>query len=144
MSLKKYEIKTYATKDLYERVNQEATARRTTMARIMRDGLSEYFLLREEMANAISNPGTLGENHTGKIIHTLLARSEERLLLGLENIKQLIIRTQKQQEALITMLDQFYLDLMQFFPSIPRHTLSQAKALAIQRHQEWLTRINNV
>ena len=51
------------------------------MAKVIRDSLTEYFLLREELASAIESPGNLGENHTGKIIHTLLSRTEERLVM---------------------------------------------------------------
>jgi hypothetical protein len=47
------------------------------------DILREYFALRVEMASVMTAPGQPGDRHTG-LIHSLLARSEERLAATLE------------------------------------------------------------
>ncbi|MCD6040238.1 MAG: hypothetical protein K0S27_1638 [Gammaproteobacteria bacterium] len=137
MQLKKYEIKTYVSKDIYQRVTQESLARRTTRAKIIRDGLSEYFLLREEMANAIETPGELGDHHTGKIIHTLLARTEERLKLIIDHLETQITETQTQLKTLTHKVDQFYFDLMHYLPRIPPELENHAKATAEARYRKW-------
>lgn len=137
MQLKKYEIKTYVTKEIYLRINQEATARNSTMAKVMRDSLAEYFLLREELANAIESPGSMGDSHSGKIIHTLLARTEERLLLTIECLQKQLIETLEQQQLLSTMIDLFYLELMKYLPQIPKELLANANAMAKERHNKW-------
>ncbi len=137
MQLIKYQIKTYLSKELYQRVVQEAALRKTTLSKILRDGLMEYFILREEMASAIESPGQLGENHTGQIIHTLLARTEERLALIVNQLEKKLHVTQVDLGFIITMLDQFYFDLMQYLPKLPSELAGHALALAKARHTKW-------
>ena len=49
-----------------ERVRLEAVARRTKMAMIIRDSLTQYFSIQEELVSAIETPGNLGDNNSGK------------------------------------------------------------------------------
>lgn len=104
MKLNKYEIKAYVTRELHQRVAEEALIRNMTMSRIIREELNEYFSLREELANAIVIPGDLGENHTGKIIHTLLAHTEERFDLRINKLEKQVLVVDNQLKLLINML----------------------------------------
>jgi hypothetical protein len=144
MQLKKYEIKTYVTKDIYQRVSKEAGEKKSTMAQVIREGLIEYFLLREELANAIESPGNLGENHTGKVIHTLLARTEERMSLTVSKLEKKLDGFQQKQELLIAMVDQFYLSLMQCIPKPHEELTSAAIAAANLRYQQWLKDVEKI
>jgi hypothetical protein len=138
MKLKNYEIKAYVTKDLHERVRLEAVAKRTKMAMIIRDSLTQYFSIQEELVSAIETPGNLGDNNSGKIIHILLARTEERIELVINDLEKKIETTNQKMDLIVVMIDQFYLDLMQYFPKIPENFLTEAYGLAKLRHEEWL------
>lgn len=138
MTLKNYEIKSYVTKDLYDRVRLEAVARKTKMAMIIRDSLEKYFTLQEEFASAIEIPGNLGDTHSGKIIHTLLARTEERMEMVIKDLDEKLEVSYKKLHLLIVMVDQFYLDLMQYLPKIPEKMMPQMQALAKLRYDGWL------
>ncbi len=144
MQLIKYQIKTYLSKELYQRVTQEAALRRTTLSKILRDGLMEYFILREEMASAIESPGQLGENHTGQIIHTLLARTEERVALIVNQLEKKLGATHADLRFLITMIDRFYFDLMQYLPKLPIELTQNALATAKMRHEKWRETIEKI
>jgi hypothetical protein len=144
MQLKKYEIKTYVSKDIYQRVTQEALTRRSTRAKIIRDGLSEYFLLREEMASAIESPDELSENHTGKVIHTLLARTEERIKLMIDHLENKVVKNDTQLKTLIIMVDRFYFELMQYLPKLPTELTSHAIATARVRYEQWQKEIEKI
>jgi hypothetical protein len=104
---------------------------------VIRDGLSEYFLLREEMANAIESPGELGDNHTGKVIHTLLARTEERLKLIIDHLKSEVAKNHAQLKTLTHMVDRFYFDLMHYLPQLPTELANHARATAEARYIKW-------
>src|SRR5437867_12766446 len=67
----------------HRQLQQEAAARRVSMTACVGDCLREYFALRVEMASAVAAPGKSGERHTG-LIHSILARTEERLAATLE------------------------------------------------------------
>ena len=56
----------------------EAAARGVSMTACVGECLREYFALRVEMASVVDAAGQPGERHTG-LIHSILARSEERL-----------------------------------------------------------------
>jgi hypothetical protein len=47
-------------------------------------------------------------------------------------------------DFVIAMLDQFYFDLMKFFPNIPKQLLLAATSIAHQRHTEWLETIKKI
>lgn len=70
--LRKYELRAHVEIKEYQRVEKEATSRRATLAKTVRDCLNEYFNLREELATAMTDPGEAGEQQTDKIIHTLI------------------------------------------------------------------------
>jgi hypothetical protein len=144
MQLLKYQIKTYVTKEIHERVAKEAMARNCTMGRIIRDGITEYFLLREELANAIESPGNIGDSHTGKIIHTLLARSEQRSALLIEQLEKRLVSVYEQLDFLITMIDRFYINLMQYLPEIADKLKNHAIISSKIRHTQWLSEINKI
>jgi hypothetical protein len=53
MKLQNYEIKVNVTKDLYQRILQEASAKNSKMAKVVRECVLQYFSLREELASSI-------------------------------------------------------------------------------------------
>ena len=67
----------------YRQLRQEAAARGVSLAACIADCLREYSALRAEMASAVTAAGEPGTPHTG-LIHSLLARTEQRVLATLE------------------------------------------------------------
>ena len=67
----------------HRQLQQEAAARGISMTACVGECLREYFALRVEMASVVDNPGKPGERHTG-LIHSILARTEERLAATLD------------------------------------------------------------
>jgi hypothetical protein len=67
----------------HRQLQQEAAARGISMTACVGDIIREYFALRVEMASAVALPGKPGERHTG-LIHSILARTEERLAATLD------------------------------------------------------------
>src|SRR2546422_8948231 len=80
----KQPIRTHLSAEDQERLGQEATARGVSTSQCIRDCLREYFALRAEVATAFETPGGAGEPPTTGLIHTLLARTEGRLVATLE------------------------------------------------------------
>src|SRR5437879_11945705 len=79
----KQPIRTHLSAEEQERLGKEATARGISISQCIRECLAEYFALRAEVATAFETPGRPGEPRTGRI-HTLLARTEARLVATLE------------------------------------------------------------
>src|SRR2546427_10018158 len=79
----KQPIRTHLSAEERERLGQEATARGISISQCIRECLGEYFALRAEVATAFETPGRPGEPRTG-LIHTLLARTEARLVRTLQ------------------------------------------------------------
>ena len=77
------EVHSYLSPSDYRRLEQEAAARGASVSKCVADCLGEYFALRVEMASVVAAPGQLGEPHQG-LIHSLLARTEERLAATLK------------------------------------------------------------
>ncbi|MGE3920961.1 MAG: hypothetical protein AB7F64_08570 [Gammaproteobacteria bacterium] len=137
MSNRNYRINVCFTKEDYQLLNAESVSRNTNLAETIRDCLGEYLSLREELATAIEQPRKLGAPHSGKIIHVLLARSEERIAASLDRIDHAIAELNEKNALLRMMIDQFYFDLMQYLPEIPLELLATAKTRATTRHRKW-------
>src|SRR5438034_852243 len=85
----KQPIRTHLSAEEQERLGQEATARGISISQCIRECLAEYFALRAEVATAFETPGRPGEPRTG-LIHTLLARTEARLVATLETCAEAV------------------------------------------------------
>ena len=130
---------------MYEQITREASNRCATIAKTVRDHLAEYMALRSELANAIEAPGELGDNHSGKIIHTLLARTEARMALSIDDLQKTIVLSSDEAsnalQKIITMISELHLDLMRYFPKMPEELANSAKTTAKVRHNAWLETI---
>jgi hypothetical protein len=80
MSQGRRHVQTYLGLAEYGRLQREAAARGATISKCAADCLREYFALRAELATALETAGEPGDPHHGTIIHSILARSEERLV----------------------------------------------------------------
>ncbi len=97
------------------------------------DLLREYFALREEMASGGTVPGQPGDRHRG-LLHSFLARSEERLAAALEE------RTGELGERLRRlelMLDRFVLIYLVHALEVPPDLQNAAIASATRRYRNY-------
>src|SRR2546426_12549536 len=101
----KRRIRTPLSAEDQERLGQEATARGVSTSQGMRDCLREYFALRAEVATAFEAPGGAGEPPTTGLIHTLLARTEGRLVATLERCADAVGRVRANVHVVQSMLD---------------------------------------
>ena len=120
----------------YRRLQQEAAARGASLSKCVAECLREYLALRAEMAGVVEAPGELGEPHQG-LIHTLLARTEERLAATLEAHAERTAGLQETLRMVESMLDRLTLLYLTHTPEIPQEHRDGAVAMAKRRYLKW-------
>ncbi len=120
----------------YRRLQQEAAARGVSLSRCVADCLREYLALKAEMAGVVEAPGALGEPHQG-VIHTLLARTEERLAATLEAHGERTAELPGRLRVIERMLDRLAMLYLIHTPEIPPDLKERAVTTAKSRHQRW-------
>ena len=78
------EVHVYLAPEDYRRLRLEALARGVSLSKCAGDCLAEYFALRQEMATAFETPDQVGPLAPPRVIHVLLAQTEQRLVATLE------------------------------------------------------------
>ncbi len=118
----------------YLRLKREAAARGTTISKCVADCLEEYFGLRAELATAVETPGQPGEPHRGGIIHSLLARSEERLVATLDRRATELREELRLLQAMLDYLVNVYLERT---PELPAELQAGARVSANRQYANW-------
>ena len=134
MSQTRRHVQTYIGSAEYWRLQREATARGATISKCTADCLREYFALRTELATAIETPGEPGEPHQGAIIHSLLARSEERLVATLDRRTAELLG---ELRCVRSMLDRLALMYLIHTPEVPQELRDGAIASANRRYANY-------
>ncbi len=111
-------------------LKQEAAARGVSMTACVGDCLREYFALRVEMASVVDAAGTPGERHSG-LIHSILARTEERLAATLEARADELDERLRRIECI---LDRLVVVYLAHTPEVPPQLHAQASASANRRY----------
>src|SRR5438034_1107370 len=114
------EVHSYLTPSDYRRLEQEAAARGASVSKCVADCLGEYFALRVEMASVVAAPGQLGEPHQG-LIHSLLARTEERLAATLKAHGERTAALEDAVQAVRAMIDRLVLLYFVHTPEVEEH-----------------------
>ncbi len=143
MRLKKYEIRMSVSKNLHDRISQEAKYRDTKMANIARERLAKYYFQDERIAKPLETTNTQQENYTNKT-STQTMETEKKLFSGITRIEKQFELVQEQMEFVVIMLDRFYFDIMKFLPNIPEELSLAAVSIAHQRHIGWLETIKQI
>ncbi len=130
------EIHSYVPLDDYRRLQQEAAARGASLSKCVADCLREYLALRAELAGVAEAPGELGEPHRG-LIHTLLARTEERLAASLDAHAARTAGLHETLRVVESMLDRLTLLYLIHTPEIPQERREDAVAMAKRRYLKW-------
>lgn len=133
-----YEARAFLGRDLYSRVVAEMAARNgRTISATIRQILSEYFAMREELASTLE-VGSEGEAGGRRIGHRMLAETEARLVRTIEGEQRRLDRAFARLTAMIEHLD---LDLMTHLPEIAEDLRDAAEASGRRRHLAWLDRV---
>ena len=127
-------VQTYLGAAEYWRLQREASARRATISKCTADCLREYFALRTELATAIETPGEPGDPHQGAVVHSLLARSEERLAATLDRRTVELLGELRRVQS---MLDRLALMYLIHTPEIPQELRAGAIASANRRYANY-------
>lgn len=130
------EIHSYVPLADYRRLQQEAAARGASLSKCVADCLREYLALRAEMAGVALAPGELGEPHQG-LLHTLLARTEERLAATLAAHAERTARLQETLRLIESMLDRLAALYLIHTPELPEERRDGAVAAAKRRYLKW-------
>jgi hypothetical protein len=140
MRLRKHEIRISVTKNLYDRIAQEAKIRDTKMATVAREKLAKHYIPQEKLVSHHEVSNTFQDNN---VIHAKLIKIEKQLSSADSRIDSLLDLSQEQMRFVITMIDWFYFDLMKYLPDIPEEFTHVAEATAKLRHSRWLEMIKN-
>jgi hypothetical protein len=130
------EVHSYIGPGDYRRLMQEATSRGVSVSKCVADCLTEYFALRADMASVVAAPGHLGQPHQG-LIHSLLARTEERLAVTLESQSERVADLQDTLRAVEAMLDRLAFLYLIHTPELPDELKDGAVATARRRYTNW-------
>ncbi len=134
MSQGRRHVQTYLGLTDYGRLQREAAARAATISKCAADCLREYFALRAELTTALEMPGEPGDPHHGTIIHSLLARSEERLVATVDHRSTQILRELRRVGSMLDRLVQLYLT---HTPEVPPEIRDDAIASANRRYASY-------
>src|SRR5947199_2877427 len=132
----KQPIRTHLSAEEQERLGQEATTRGISVSECIRDCLREYFALRAEVATAFDATGRAGEPATG-LIHTLLARTEGRLVAMLERCADAVGRVRADVQVVQSMLDRLVLLYLVHTPEVQKAQRDTALARGTRRQRRW-------
>jgi len=134
-------VQTYIGVAEYWRLQREAAARGSTISKCAADCLREYFALRAELATAIETPGEPGEPHQGPVIHSLLARSEERLVATLDRRTTEVLGGLRRVNSL---LDRLVLMYLIHTPEVPPQLHAGAIASANRRYANFRQAVSDM
>ena len=127
-------VQTYIGLIDYGRLQRDAPARNAMISKCAADCLREYFALRAELATALETAGEPGDPHHGAIIHSLLARSEERLVATFDRRSTEILRELRRVSRMLDRLVQLYLV---HTPEVPPELRDGAIASANRRYENY-------
>jgi hypothetical protein len=144
MRLRKYEIRIYVSKNLYDSISLAAINRGTKMSQVAREKLTECSLPKKENVYPCNSDSQQQENQNNKTVTSSLTKIEKQLTKIISNIDPNPSFAQDHLKLLITMVDQFYFDTMEFFPNIPEKLTNAAASYAKQRHTQWLEKIRKI
>lgn len=125
----------------FQRLQREASARNVTLSSYARHALRDYMELKRELAETLApEEGKSNGNGSGapRIIHTLLARTEERIAATIDGQAERISRLRDDMRTLAAMLDRAYLSYLAHTPEVGANFRDTALASAHRRHQAWL------
>ena len=124
--------------DRCRRLVREARTSAKSQSSILRNALDEHWALQDELAAPI---GEAGDGKTGRLIHTLLAETEERIAgsydVSLRRRHRRVDALFRRIELLSVMVAQAYFAYLSHTPPIPDELRDSAIASAKRRYARW-------
>lgn len=111
-----FEVRSYAGRDLYERVLREAAARRISVSECVRTDLTGYYAIQDELSGCVRVGDAYKAAPARRILHTLLAEMEERFVATIDRQTSAFSES---LQVLAWMIDRGYLGSMLHFPDVP-------------------------
>jgi hypothetical protein len=132
------EVHAYLAPEDYRRLRLEALARGVSLSRCAGDCLAEYFALRQEMATAFEMPpDQAGTLTPPRVIHVLLAQTEQRLVATLERYGEDLTAARAELAAVLAMLDRSQFTYLCYTPEVSPDTRDRAYASGQHRFAAW-------
>jgi hypothetical protein len=129
----------------FQRLRREASARHVTLSSYVRRAICEYLELKHELAETLSSDG--GRQNGGapapRIIHSLLARSEERIAATIDGQAERISHLRDDMRTLAAMIDRAYLSYLAHTPEVDLQLRGAALASGRRRHAAWLMAVED-
>jgi hypothetical protein len=128
-----FEFRCYAGPGLYERVLREAAARRVSVSECVRSDLSAYYAIQDELAGVVAVDQSPGARPGSRILHTLLAEMETRLVASMDRQSSVF---EESLRAVAWMIDR---GLLMLLGKLEEGSNGQPHRLltAVQRHEAW-------
>ncbi len=124
--------------DRGRRLVREARTSGKSQSSILRIALDEHWALQDEVAAPI---GEVGDEKAGRLIHTLLAETEERIAgsydVSLRRLHRRVDALLRRIELLSVMVAQAYFAYLSHTPPIPDELRDSAIASAKGRYARW-------
>ena len=122
------ELRVWLDSALHERILREAAARGGSASKAVRDGMHEYFALKDELASALEGRGPSPSVPS----HPVVRMSEEHAAhqRKLDAVLQRL-------SVLACMLDQAYQGVIGRMSDVPAQVLAQRAAVAEESAQRW-------
>jgi hypothetical protein len=123
----------------HQRLKDEAAARGISLSRCVGDIIREYFALRTEMLSVTNSHGVPGEGHPG-LVHSLVARMEERLGTRADARANELAEGQRRLEI---MLDRLVTVYLVHTWEVPPELQASALASANRRYRNYWRVVND-
>ena len=141
-----------------KRLQREASARNVTLSSYVRHAICDYLDLKRDLAETLTSDGVEasaggdspqsdetrfeGESSPGaprsRIIHLLLARTEERIAASINSQAERISRLREDLRLVSAMIDRAYFGFLAHTAAVDTNLHSAATASAQRRHGLWL------
>jgi hypothetical protein len=140
------EVHAYLAAEDYQRLRLEAVTRGVSLSRCAADCLAEYFALRREMATALEAeaPEELEALAPSRVIHVLLAQTEQRLVATMDRYSESLVDIRAQVAAILVMLDRAHFTYLCHAPEMPPDSRDQAFARGQQRWAAWRRAVSSM
>jgi hypothetical protein len=138
------EVHAYLVPEDYRRLRLEALARGVSLSKCAGDCLAEYFALRREMATAFETPDQAGPLTPPRVIHVLLAQTEQRLVATLERYGEDLTAVRAELATVLAMLDRSHFTYLCYTPEMPSEARDRAYTRGQQRFAAWRSAVARI
>ena len=135
----RHEVRAWLSRDTYDRLSREASARHGTLSQAVRECLEEYFVLKQEIASALT-PAPGGETTTGegmRLAHALLDENARRIVSEIQRRDARLEALLEKIRLVGCMVDRAYLSLVARLPDVEPSLRAARLAAAEESTRRW-------